>query len=53
MTTLSVVVPVDRVESNIQPFIERIVTVPDSLGISYEVIFSMDPSPDRTEEVIL
>ena len=52
MTTLSVVVPVYREESNIQPFIERMVTVADNLGVSYEVIFSMDPSPDATEEVI-
>ncbi|HEV8437432.1 MAG TPA: glycosyltransferase family 2 protein [Methylomirabilota bacterium] len=49
---LSVVVPVYREEHNIPPFLERLEAVLKSVG-SYEVIFCLDPSPDRTEEVIL
>jgi len=50
---LSVVVPVYREEANIPPFLERMEAVLKGLGGSYEIIFCLDPSPDRTEEVIL
>jgi dolichol-phosphate mannosyltransferase len=49
---LSVVVPVYREEANIPPFLERLEAVLKEMGGSYEVIFCLDPSPDRTEEVI-
>jgi dolichol-phosphate mannosyltransferase len=50
---LSVVVPVYKEEANVPPFLERMEAVLKSLGGSYEIIFCLDPSPDRTEEVIL
>jgi polyisoprenyl-phosphate glycosyltransferase len=50
---LSVVVPVYKEEANIAPFVERMEAVLKSLGVSYEILFCLDPSPDRTEEVIL
>lgn len=50
---ISVVVPVYREEKNIPPFIERMKGVLDGLGISWEMLFCLDPSPDRTEEVIV
>jgi polyisoprenyl-phosphate glycosyltransferase len=50
---LSVVVPVYKEEANIPPFVERMEAVLKGLGVSYEIVFCMDPSPDRTEEVIL
>ena len=50
---LSVVVPVYKEEANIAPFLERMESVLKNLGGSYEIIFCLDPSPDRTEEVIL
>jgi glycosyltransferase involved in cell wall biosynthesis len=53
MCKLSVVVPVYREESNIIPFLETIVPIVSNLTEDYEIIFSMDPSPDRTETVIL
>lgn len=53
MCKLSVVVPVYREESNIIPFLETIVPIVSNLTEDYEIIFSMDPSPDRTEMVIL
>lgn len=51
MTLISVVVPVYKEEKNIRPFLERLIPVLEGIG-SYEVIFSMDPSPDGTERVI-
>src|SRR5438094_3456504 len=48
---ISVVVPVYKEERNIRPFLERTVPVLDRLG-DYEIIFCLDPSPDRTEQII-
>ncbi len=50
---ISVVVPVYREEASIGPFLERTEAVMEKMGVSYEVIFAMDPSPDSTEEVIM
>lgn len=50
---LSVVVPVYREEKNISPFLEQIIPVLEAITNDYEIIFAMDPSPDRTEEIIL
>ena len=50
---LSLVVPVFREEKNIPEFIRRICPILESVTEDYEIIFSMDPSPDRTEDVIL
>ena len=50
---LSVVVPVFKEEANINPFLERLIPVLDEINLEYEVIFSMDPSSDRTEEIII
>jgi polyisoprenyl-phosphate glycosyltransferase len=51
--TLSIVVPVYREEKNIQEFLKRIQPILATISEEYEIIFSMDPSPDRTEAVIL
>lgn len=48
---ISVIVPVYKEEQNIRPFVERTVPVLERLG-SYEILFCLDPSPDRTEEKI-
>jgi dolichol-phosphate mannosyltransferase len=53
MLKLSIVVPVYREESNIVPFLSAIVPIVSKLTEDYEIIFSMDPSPDGTERVIL
>lgn len=50
---LSLVVPVYKEEKNISEFLRRIRPILSSINEDYEIIFSMDPSPDRTEEVIL
>ncbi len=49
---ISIVVPVYREEVNIRPFLERMVPVLSKISERYEIVFCLDPSPDRTEEVI-
>ncbi len=50
---LSIIVPVYREEKNIAEFLRRLQPILAPLTGDYEIIFSMDPSPDRTEDVIL
>jgi dolichol-phosphate mannosyltransferase len=49
---LSVVIPVFNEESNVEPMYRRLVGVLDPLEIEWELIFSVDPCTDRTEDVI-
>jgi len=49
---LSIVVPVYNEEKNIPPLLERLRKVMGELGCDHEIIFSMDPSTDSTEELI-
>ncbi len=51
--TLSVVVPTYNEEQNVERMYRRLAAVLDGLGLSWEVIFSVDPCTDRTEELIL
>jgi dolichol-phosphate mannosyltransferase len=50
---LSIVVPVYREERNVPEFVRRLRPILEALSPNYEIIFAMDPSPDRTEDVIL
>jgi glycosyltransferase involved in cell wall biosynthesis len=50
---LSVVVPVYKEEKNIPEFLRRLRPILGAVTEDYEIIFSLDPSPDRTEDVIL
>jgi dolichol-phosphate mannosyltransferase len=51
---LSIVIPAYNEEATAGPAYERLKTVLDSLELDgWEIIFSVDPSSDRTEEVIL
>lgn len=50
---LSIVVPVFREEKNIPEFVGRIRPILESLTPSYEIVFALDPSPDRSAAVIL
>src|SRR6266481_5147212 len=50
---LSVVVPVYKEAANIRPFLQRTEGVMAKMGVSYEIIFALDPSPDDTESMIL
>ena len=53
MSDISLVVPVYKEEANIRPFLARVEKVFERMGKSYEIVFTLDPSPDRTEDVIL
>jgi dolichol-phosphate mannosyltransferase len=50
---LSIVVPVYKEEKNIPEFLGRLRPILAGVTEDYEIIFSLDPSPDRTEDVIL
>jgi len=50
---LSLVVPVYKEEKNVPEFLRQIRPILAGLAADYEIIFSLDPSPDRTEDVIL
>ena len=50
---LSIVVPVYNEEKNIPEFLRRLHPILSLITEDYEIIFALDPSPDRTEEIIL
>jgi polyisoprenyl-phosphate glycosyltransferase len=50
---LSVVVPVYKEEGNIPEFLVRMKGVLSQITDRYEIIFCLDPSPDRSEQIIL
>lgn len=49
---ISVIVPVYKEAGNIKPFLDRMEPVLNKLGVAYEIIFCLDPSPDNTQEII-
>ena len=51
--SLSIVVPVYKEEGNIPEFLRRITVLLAAITPEYEIIFCLDPSPDRTEALIL
>jgi polyisoprenyl-phosphate glycosyltransferase len=51
--TISIVVPAYKEEVNIDLCYERLRAVLDGFDMDWELIFSVDPSPDRTEELVL
>jgi dolichol-phosphate mannosyltransferase len=52
MSLLSVVIPAYNEQDNISRVHERLVAVMDQTDIDWELIFSVDPCTDRTEELI-
>jgi dolichol-phosphate mannosyltransferase len=50
--SLSVVIPAFNEESNIDRVYARLSQVLDGLGLEWELVFSVDPCTDRTEELI-
>ncbi len=50
---LSIVVPVYKEERNVPEFLRQVQPIAGALSEDYEIIFALDPSPDRTEEVIM
>ena len=51
--TLSVVVPAYNEQDNVRRVYERLHEVMERLDVEWELIFSVDPCTDRTEELIL
>lgn len=51
--TLSVVVPAYNEQENVLVFYERLRSVVEGLRLEWELIFSVDPCADHTEELIL
>ena len=52
-SSLSIVIPAFNEESNIDRVYERLSKVLSELDLQWEMIFSVDPSTDRTEEAIV
>jgi glycosyltransferase involved in cell wall biosynthesis len=50
---LSIVVPAYNEEANVERLYQRLGRVLEEVGLRWELIFSVDPSTDRTEEMIL
>jgi glycosyltransferase involved in cell wall biosynthesis len=50
---LSIVVPVFNEEKNVPEFLRQVRPHLDAARATYEIIFALDPSSDRTEDVIL
>ncbi len=50
---LSVIVPVFNEQDNIPVFLDRIIPILKKCNCDYEIIFSMDPSTDGTEQLVL
>jgi dolichol-phosphate mannosyltransferase len=48
-----VVIPTFNEEENVERVYERLVPILSELDLEWEVIFSVDPSSDRTEELIM
>jgi dolichol-phosphate mannosyltransferase len=53
LSLLSIVVPVYKEERNVPEFLRQMAPILGGLGMDYEVIFALDPSPDGTEQVVL
>jgi polyisoprenyl-phosphate glycosyltransferase len=49
---LSVVIPARNEEENVVPIYSRLAAVLDSIDEEWEIIFSIDPSTDRTEDLV-
>jgi dolichol-phosphate mannosyltransferase len=52
VTELSVVIPTFNEEDNVERVYDRLVTVLDGIVTSWEIVFAVDPSTDRTEALI-
>src|SRR5271163_646353 len=49
---LSIVVPAYNEQDNVRKVYERLSEVMEGIGLEWELIFSVDPSTDRTEDLI-
>ena len=49
---ISIVIPIYNEEKNIKIFLERLINTISKIGSDYEIIFSLDPSEDNSEQII-
>lgn len=49
---ISIVIPLYNEENNVQPLVERLATVLNRAECVWELVFALDPSPDRTQQKI-
>ncbi len=49
---ISIVIPLYNEENNVQPLVERLASVMNRTECSWELVFALDPSPDRTQQKI-
>src|SRR2546423_482303 len=49
---LSVIIPLRDEEENVEPMYGRLSAVLDAIDEDWEIIFSVDPSTDRTEDLV-
>jgi glycosyltransferase involved in cell wall biosynthesis len=52
-TQISVVAPAYNEEGNVSEFTRTLAVILESITQNYEILFALDPSSDRTEEIIL
>ena len=50
---VSVVVPIYAEEANVIPLAERLRNIFEQIGCAWEIVFAMDPCPDKTKDRIL
>ena len=50
---ISIVTPVYNEESNIENFLNRLVSILKKIDTDYEIVFVLDPSTDDTEKTLL
>lgn len=53
MLDLSIVVPIYNEEKTVPAYMETVRPIVEGITENYEIIFAMDPSGDRTEEIVL
>tara|TARA_B100000787_G_scaffold162554_1_gene143381 strand:- start:410 stop:1348 length:939 start_codon:yes stop_codon:yes gene_type:complete len=50
---ISIIVPVYNEETNIKNFLNRLIATLSKINLTYEILFILDPSSDKTEKIIL
>jgi dolichol-phosphate mannosyltransferase len=53
LINVSIVVPVYNEESNINPFLARLLPILKQFTDKYEILFVLDPGTDKSEEIII
>ena len=50
---ISIVVPIFQEERSIPPFLKKLQPLLEKTASNYEIIFCLDPSPDRSEDILV